>query len=316
MARTRFSEKLTNDNCRLLRNSGLRCLIFGLESANSRITKLMNKRDSEFSKNDLNTMIKNCDENGITPHILFIIGFPSETKEETQETIDFIEYNFKNRKYLTYSANVFYVMKGSEIYNDPEKFGISITDNYENEKLSAINYIDNNPGEKYTYKELRLISQKIYSKMYFKESLKDDSRLNDAFQFCDFVNKTGIFYIQKLINSYNPYLNDLSIKKLSDDLLNSIFKILPVTLIIKKDKLYCHNILTEKLTGINKNIKEIYHFFISTFDSEISLKDNINNSLNKFQMSDEIIIKQFKQAIVKLLNESILYKISSYIKLQ
>jgi radical SAM superfamily enzyme len=316
--RSRFSDKFTIDNCRILAKSGLRFLGFGLESVSQRVLKLMHKREREYTRGELNNIFENCDKTGINAHAFFMIGFPSETKQETDETLKFIDYQLKNRKYFTYSANVFYLMKGSDVYKNPEKYNIKLDDKHENVKLSDINFVDNNPGEKYTRDELAYLSRKAYSKLFFKEEDLDYSTIQTGYHFWDFLDRTGLFYEHKLVNSHNPYLFESDIDNLNDKMLDHHFKLLP--LFISSDNSICeyYNILNERRITINENIKDMFNFFITNFKADITLRENINICFHKFNIIEDnqdiahmkkALNKKniFKKYIIKLIKDSHLY---------
>lgn len=314
--RSRFSDKFTMDNCMVLAKSGTRFLGFGLESVTPRILKLMNKREREYSKEEFNNIFENCDKAGINAHAYFMIGFPSETKQETDETLEFIDYQLENRKYFTYSANVFYLMKGSDIHKHPEKYNIKIDDKYETEKLSDINFIDNNPGEKYTRDELAYLSRKAYSKLFFKEKDLDYATIQTGYNFWDFLDRTGLFYEHKLVNSCNPYLSELAIDSLNDGILDQYFKLLPLFISSTDSRYEYYNILNERKISINENVKDMFIFFVTVFNPNITLRENINTCFNKFHINrdsqesmDKAINKKvlFEKYIVKLIKDSLLY---------
>ena len=316
--RSRFSDKFTLDNCRILARSGLRFLGFGLESVNQRVLKLMNKREREYSIDELNSIFENCDKAGINAHAYFMIGFPSETKQETDETLDFIDYQLKKRKYFTYSANVFYLMKGSDVYRRPEKYNIKIDDEHENVKLANINFIDNSPGEKYTRDELAYLSHKAYSKLFFKEKDLDYATIQVGYNLWYFLDRTGLFYEHKLVNSYNPYLSELAIDNLNDEILDQYFKLLPLFISMNNSNYEYYNMLNERRVGINEDIKDIFIFFVINFKSNITLRENINICLHEFHMdADDQDIAHlmkafnkkniFEKYIIKLIKDSYLY---------
>jgi radical SAM superfamily enzyme len=322
--RSRFSDQFTIDNCRVLAKSGLRFLGFGLESVSQRISKLMNKREREYTKGELNNIFENCDKAGVNAHAYFMIGFPSEIKQETDETLNFIDYQLKNRKYFTYSANAFYLMKGSDVYKHPEKYNIKIDDKNENVKLSDINFVDNNPGEKYTRDELAYLSRKAYSKLFFKEKNLDYNTIQIGNQFWYFLDRTGLFYEQKLVNSHNPYLFESGIDSLNDKILDQHFKLLP--LFITSDNSICeyYNILNERRITINEDIKDMFIFFVTNFKSNITLRENINICFHQSHINedDQDITHRvkainnkniFEKYIIKLIKDSHLYRsVKSY----
>lgn len=318
-ARSRISDKFTIDNCRILAESGVRFLGLGLESVNQRVLKLMNKREREYSSAELNNIFENCDKTGVNIHAYFMIGFPSETKQETNETLEFIDCQLRSRKYFTYSANVFYLMKGSYIYNNPEKYNIKIDDKCEDVKLSDINFIDNNQGERYTRDELAYLSRKAYSKLFFKEEDLNYTTIQIGYNFWNFLDRTGLFYEHKLVNLCNPYLSELGIDNLNDKI-DQHFNLLPL-FVSRKDLIHeYYNILNESRISINKNIEDVFIFFITHFKPNITLRENINICFNKFHLSEgdmniDYIAKDikkniFEKYIIKLIKDSLLYSVN------
>ena len=94
MAGVRFDKGLTKEILSKAREAGCLKMVFGLESSNKRILSLMDKGiETEITKN----IINNCDETGIAIHMYVIVGFPSETREEALETLDFV---ISNEKFL------------------------------------------------------------------------------------------------------------------------------------------------------------------------------------------------------------------------
>jgi radical SAM superfamily enzyme len=304
--RTRFSDKFTLDNCRILSQSGLRFLGFGLESANQRVLELMNKYEREYSKGELNNILENCDKVGINTHAYFIMGFPSETKQETDETLEFLDYQFKNRKYFTYTANVFYLMKGSYVYKHPEKYNIQIDDKHENVKLANINFIDNNPGEKYARYELEYLSRKAYAKLFFKEEDLDYAAIQTGDNFWYFLERTGLFYEHKLVNSYNPYLSEVAIDSLTDAILDRHFKLLPLFISSNNANHEYYNILNERRVSVSENIKDVFVFFVTNFNSGVTLRENIVICFNKFNLNENKK-NLFEKYVIKLIKDAHLY---------
>lgn len=81
-----FTEKL----CRLLAKSGLKNVLFGFESANPRILELMKKGNSP---DNMLRVLKNMKKAGIQSILSCLIGFPTETREEAWESIQFLKAN-------------------------------------------------------------------------------------------------------------------------------------------------------------------------------------------------------------------------------
>ena len=85
----RVDELLRSDDefLRLLRQSGLAGIYFGIESGSSRILRLINKGITPEMTSELNLKLARA---GITPHYSFMAGFPTETKEDIEKTLKLI----------------------------------------------------------------------------------------------------------------------------------------------------------------------------------------------------------------------------------
>lgn len=100
-----------------LRSAGCELLSFGTESGSQKILDRMNKK-STVEQNLIS--IKRAKEAGIRTKAFFIIGFPGETKETVEETKRFIE----KAKPDEYCVSNFVPYPGSEVWNNPDRFGI------------------------------------------------------------------------------------------------------------------------------------------------------------------------------------------------
>lgn len=101
----------------LVYESGGRMICFGIESGSQRILDLMNKQTTV--ENNFKA-IKVAQSAGLNVMGYFIAGFPGETKETIQESIDFIKKsNIDQAQFYT-----FIPLPGCEVYKNPQKFGI------------------------------------------------------------------------------------------------------------------------------------------------------------------------------------------------
>ena len=124
MAGVRFDKGLTKEVLSKAQEAGCLKMVFGLESSNKRVLSLMDKGiETEITKN----IIDNCDEAGIAIHMYVIIGFPSETREEALETLDFVISNekFLKSKGASCLACLFELEKHAPILRDPGKYGLT-----------------------------------------------------------------------------------------------------------------------------------------------------------------------------------------------
>ncbi len=309
IARTRFSNIFTYENCKTLSQSGLKMIGLGLESVNPRILSLMNKREKFYDTQELNRIIGNFDQNNVSVHTYFIIGFPSETKKETKQTLNFIDYNLKKRKYFTYSANRFYLMKGSKIYSNPKEFGIEIIDKGEDVKIGNINYIDQNKGHKYSREEILFLSKKAYSKMFFKK-VNNNYLIILGCNFWDFIDRTALFYIHKYYNELNPYFRRNKKRiKLHDEDLDSFYKIISIP-IYKLNPLIYFDIINDRYIRIKEILKNLFYKFINSYNTKLTLRQNIYEILQKldYKCSNKQI-NLFNKMIIQLIDDAYLYRI-------
>jgi len=124
MAGVRFDKGLTKDILSKARKAGCLKMVFGLESSNKRILSLMDKGiETEITRN----IMDNCEETGIAIHMYVIVGFPSETREEALETLDFVISNekFLKAKGASCLACLFELEKHAPILRDPGKYGLT-----------------------------------------------------------------------------------------------------------------------------------------------------------------------------------------------
>ena len=103
--------------------AGFLMLFFGLESANDRILKIIDKgcdQDTERS------VLKNSSDAGIWNHLYLFFGFPTEEREEAEDTIQFTVENSEVGTGTIHSVgqSIFALEKDSAIYHNPGKFKI------------------------------------------------------------------------------------------------------------------------------------------------------------------------------------------------
>jgi len=86
MARADYLAKYTNDEMKLLKQSGWWNAAIGGESGSERILELIKK---DITREDIKQAVINCLNVGVQPQISFIIGMPGEDKKDLSQTLDF-----------------------------------------------------------------------------------------------------------------------------------------------------------------------------------------------------------------------------------
>ena len=81
------ASSITKENVQLLKDSGCVLAQIGMESGSRKILKGMNKKDTPEHYLEVIDLLNT---HGISTQLYFIIGFPGETEETMQETIDMI----------------------------------------------------------------------------------------------------------------------------------------------------------------------------------------------------------------------------------
>jgi radical SAM superfamily enzyme YgiQ (UPF0313 family) len=96
-----------------MKQAGFRFILFGLESANQATLDKINKG---LRVEEIEPGLKMCKEAGLEPHITAMIGYPWETKEEAQKTVDLAKSLFKKGYVDTLQATVLIPYPGTPLY--------------------------------------------------------------------------------------------------------------------------------------------------------------------------------------------------------
>jgi anaerobic magnesium-protoporphyrin IX monomethyl ester cyclase len=187
MAGIRFDKGLTKDILSKAREAGCLKMVFGLESSNKRVLSLMDKGiETEITK----SIIDNCDETGIAIHMYVIVGFPSETREEALETLDFVISNekFMKSKGASCLACLFELEKHAPILRDPGKYGLTKIGHPKQDDLSL----------GYFYETDRGMTPDESSEVYEHVRSEIDKRLS-IFPY-NFSMSDGLLYLDHCLN--------------------------------------------------------------------------------------------------------------------
>ncbi len=99
--------------------SGLRSVAWGLESGNKRILDFIQKGTNT---KDIAEILKEAKELGITNMAYVLFGFPTETLEEFEDTINFLKINKDHIDLI--SPSIFGLQYGSKVFENPELFDV------------------------------------------------------------------------------------------------------------------------------------------------------------------------------------------------
>ena len=118
----RFEESLQGpDIWKQAVEAGCCTLYYGMESANERVLELM---DKHAKKSVIENNLKEAAKAGIWNHVMAFYGFPGESRDEAEDTRQFL---LDNKRFI-HSTELFYFVayRHTPMVRNPEKFGITI----------------------------------------------------------------------------------------------------------------------------------------------------------------------------------------------
>lgn len=119
-AMTRPMRHFSRETLQRMFDAGCRFVLWGVESGSQRVLDLMEKgtvvRDVEKCL-ELSAAV------GIKNHVFVICGFPTETRDEWQETLDFLQ---RTRPFIhAVHKTTFGLERGTPVFDDPARFSIT-----------------------------------------------------------------------------------------------------------------------------------------------------------------------------------------------
>jgi anaerobic magnesium-protoporphyrin IX monomethyl ester cyclase len=116
----RFEPAIGPDLLRQIRRAGCRMLRFGMESGSQQVLDLMDKGTRVGT---MQRILRDSAAAGIWNHAFLFFGFPGETEEDAQETIDLF---YANQHYIhSISSNTFLLEPRSRVARDPAAYRVS-----------------------------------------------------------------------------------------------------------------------------------------------------------------------------------------------
>jgi radical SAM superfamily enzyme YgiQ (UPF0313 family) len=128
-ATTNLTARLTYEDLKLLRRSGLHQICQGVDSGSEKILKLMNKTFQDFDS--IYESAARCLHAGIRPSFNIIFAYPGEGKKERRETIDFMMDVCRRFPGAEFWTNIFTPYPGSPIMERAQELGIQVPDSLE-----------------------------------------------------------------------------------------------------------------------------------------------------------------------------------------
>jgi len=261
----RFEKSFTYDLCLLLKESGCIAVSGGLEVASGRLLKLINKG---VSVAQVANVTDNFTRAGIMVHAYLMYGFPTQTAQETIDSLEVVRQLFEAGIVQSGFWHQFAMTAHSPIGLNPDQFNVKI----ENERPGTFannDLIHNDP----TGANHELFSEGLKKSLFnYMHEIGFELPLQDWFDFK--VPRTIILpkYIQQTIDNvkYKPvkpharilWLGGIpSIRYYSKKKKNQTYEMAEVTFSTKKQELTIHlkqeegKWLSEQIPGISVNIR-------------------------------------------------------------
>jgi len=115
----RFEKAITPALLESMSRAGCRMLLFGLETASERMIALM---DKGTRRETMSRILRESAAAGIWNHTFFFFGFPTETLEDAQETVNFVYAH--GDVIHSASPGEFVLERYSPVHRAPQKFGV------------------------------------------------------------------------------------------------------------------------------------------------------------------------------------------------
>jgi anaerobic magnesium-protoporphyrin IX monomethyl ester cyclase len=128
-ATTNLTARLTTEDLKLLRRSGLHQICQGVDSGSEKILKLMNKTFQDFDS--IYESASRCLQAGIRPSFNIIFAYPGEGRKERRETVDFMMDVCRRFPGAEFWTNIFTPYPGSPIMEKAQELGIQVPSSLE-----------------------------------------------------------------------------------------------------------------------------------------------------------------------------------------
>jgi anaerobic magnesium-protoporphyrin IX monomethyl ester cyclase len=128
-ATTNLTARLSVEDLKLLRRSGLQQICHGAESGSQKVLKLMNKGFQNFQT--IYETAARCLEADIRPSFNIIFAYPGEEQSDRRQTINFIMDMCRRHPGAEFWTNIFTPYPGAPVMEHAEEFGIQVPTSFE-----------------------------------------------------------------------------------------------------------------------------------------------------------------------------------------
>ena len=160
----RFENTFDHQLTKLMANAGCIAVTGGLECANDRLLKLMNKG---ITLNGASAVCQALSDADILVHAYLMYGFPTQTLDETIAALEFVRSCFAEGSMHSAYWHRFALTRHSPIARVPEKFNIKLlSDTSENCAVFAVNEIPYHDEDAPAHDQIgKILRQALYNYM-------------------------------------------------------------------------------------------------------------------------------------------------------
>ena len=166
----RFEKVMNKELLESMSEGGCRMILYGLESASQPV---MDKMIKGTQLEHMHRILRESYEAGIWNHTFFFFGFPGETLEDAQQTVNFL---FEHKEHVNSAAlGTFLMERYSPAHRFPNQFGVSKIVEEEDKDLAIYfdyeveNGIDNDMAERIMDGFLNTLPDKRYPHFYVSD---------------------------------------------------------------------------------------------------------------------------------------------------
>ena len=109
----------------LMRAAGCYEILFGLESISTRVQMLMDKHVEGMDEARVRAIFDDMVAAGLGIHVTMIVGFPGDTPEDSERTVNFVIDTLRGARNATFYLNRFCVFPDTIILREPARFGVA-----------------------------------------------------------------------------------------------------------------------------------------------------------------------------------------------
>lgn len=111
-----------------MKKANFRFILYGMESGNQ---KTLDKLEKGTREEDTIRGSMMASKAGLEPHATIMLGYPWESKEDAQRTIDVAKYCFKKGYFHTMQATIVIPYPGTPLYQECKEKGWLLTEDYD-----------------------------------------------------------------------------------------------------------------------------------------------------------------------------------------